>query len=32
MGLRAEESKIYEPIKRTAGDYTPSNLRGTGTR
>jgi hypothetical protein len=32
MGLRSEESKIYEPIKRTAGDYTPSNLRGTGTR
>ncbi|MEO7742216.1 MAG: DUF1329 domain-containing protein [Usitatibacter sp.] len=32
MGLRNEESKIYEPIKRTPGDYTPSNLRGTGTR
>jgi len=32
MGLRSEETKIYEPIKRTAGDYTPSNLRGTGTR
>ena len=32
MGLRSEEKLIYEPIKRTAGDYTPSNLRGTGTR
>jgi Protein of unknown function (DUF1329) len=32
MGLRNEERLIYEPIKRTAGDYTPSNLRGVGTR
>ncbi|MDQ3027534.1 MAG: DUF1329 domain-containing protein [Pseudomonadota bacterium] len=32
MGLRSEEKVIYEPIKRTPGDYTPSNLRGTGTR
>jgi hypothetical protein len=32
MGLRNEEKLIYDPIKRTAGDYTPSNLRGTGTR
>jgi Protein of unknown function (DUF1329) len=32
MGLRNEEKVIYEPIKRTAGDYTPSNLRGVGTR
>jgi hypothetical protein len=32
MGLRSEETRIYEPIKRTAGDYTPSNLRGVGTR
>ncbi len=32
MGLRSEEKMIYEPIKRSAGDYTPSNLRGTGTR
>ena len=32
MGLRNEETVIYEPIKRTAGDYTPANLRGTGTR
>lgn len=32
MGLRSEEAKIYEPIKRTAADYTPQNLRGLGTR
>jgi uncharacterized protein DUF1329 len=32
MGLRNEEKLIYEPIKRTPGDYTPSNLRGVGTR
>jgi hypothetical protein len=32
MGLRSEEAKIYEPIKRTAADYTPQNLRGVGTR
>ena len=32
MGLRSEESKIYEPIKRTPADYTPQNLRGLGTR
>jgi hypothetical protein len=32
MGLRSEEKLIYEPLKRTAGDYTPSNLRGVGTR
>jgi hypothetical protein len=32
MGLRSEEKTIYEPIKRSAGDYTPSNLRGVGTR
>jgi hypothetical protein len=32
MGLRSEETRIYEPIKRTPGDYTPSNLRGVGTR
>jgi hypothetical protein len=32
MGLRNEETKLYEPIKRTAGDYTPSSLRGAGTR
>jgi hypothetical protein len=32
MGLRSEERKIYEPIKRSPGDYTPSSLRSTGTR
>ncbi len=32
MGLRSEEKLIYEPLKRTAGDYTPANLRGAGTR
>jgi len=32
MGLQSGESKLYEPIKRTAADYTPSNLRGAGTR
>jgi hypothetical protein len=32
MGLRNEEKKIYEPIKRTAGDYTPNSLRGEGVR
>jgi hypothetical protein len=32
MGLRSEESVIFNPIKRSAGDYTPSNLRGVGTR
>ena len=32
MGLRSEEKVIYEPIKRTAGDYTPQNLRNLGTR
>ena len=32
MGLRSEEKVIYEPIKRTSGDYTPQNLRNLGTR
>ncbi|MBL8513877.1 MAG: DUF1329 domain-containing protein [Betaproteobacteria bacterium] len=32
MGLRSEEAKIYEPIKRQPADYTPQNLRGLGTR
>ncbi len=32
MGLRSEETKIYEPIKRTAADYTPQSLRSRGTR
>ncbi len=32
MGLRNEEPKVYEYIKRSAGDFTPSGLRGLGTR
>jgi len=32
MGLRNEEPKIYESIKRTASDFTPAGLRGIGTR
>ncbi len=32
MGLRSEEAKIFQPIKRTAADYTPQALRGAGTR
>ncbi len=32
MGLRSEETVIYQPIKRTASDYTPQALRGVGTR
>jgi hypothetical protein len=32
MGLQTEETKIYETIKRSAADYTPSNLRGVGNR
>jgi len=32
MGLANEVKRVYEPIKRSPGDYTPNNLRGTGTR
>jgi Protein of unknown function (DUF1329) len=32
MGLRNEEPKVYEHVKRTASDFTPSGLRGVGTR
>ena len=32
MGLRSEESLIYESIKRSPGDYNPNSLRGVGTR
>lgn len=32
MGLRNEESKVYQPIRRTAADFTPANLRNLGTR
>ena len=32
MGLTNEVKRVYEPIKRSPGDYTPNNLRGAGTR
>ena len=32
MGLRNEEPKIYEPLKRSEADFTPAGLRGLGTR
>jgi hypothetical protein len=32
MGLRNEEKRVYEPLKRSPGDYSPNNLRGIGTR
>jgi hypothetical protein len=32
MGLRNEETKIYEPIKRSGADYNPNSLRGIGNR
>jgi len=32
MGLRNEEKRVYEPLKRSPGDYSPQNLRGIGTR
>jgi hypothetical protein len=32
MGLRNEESKVYQPIRRSAADFTPANLRNLGTR
>jgi len=32
MGLRNEEQKVYEPVKRDKADFTPSGLRGVGTR
>jgi len=32
MGLRNEETKIYEAIKRTGADYSPNSLRALGTR
>ncbi len=32
MGLRNEESGVYRPIRRTAADFTPANLRNLGTR
>ena len=32
MGLRNEQPKVYEKIKRDTADYTPAGLRGIGTR
>jgi hypothetical protein len=32
MGLRNEEAKVYEGIKRTDADFSPSGLRGVGNR
>jgi len=32
MGLRNEEATLYESIKRREADFTPSGLRGIGTR
>ncbi len=32
MGLRNEEPKVYEKVKRSEGDFTPAGLRGIGTR
>lgn len=32
MGLRNEETKVYEKVKRGAADFTPAGLRGVGTR
>ena len=32
MGLRNEEEKVFEPIKRSAADFTPARLRQMGTR
>ncbi len=32
MGLRNEETRIFEALQRTAADYSPNSLRGLGTR
>ena len=32
MGLRNEEPKVYSPIQRSAGDFSPAGLRNLGTR
>ncbi|WP_301100900.1 DUF1329 domain-containing protein [Propionivibrio sp.] len=32
MGLRNEEPRVYEPLKRSAADFTPFRLRELGTR
>ena len=32
MGLRNDQPKVYERIKRDRADFTPAGLRGIGTR
>jgi len=32
MGIRNEEPKVFENIKRERADFTPAGLRGVGTR
>ena len=32
MGITNEEAKVYQRIKRNASDFSPSGLRGIGTR
>jgi hypothetical protein len=32
MGLRNDQPKVYERIKRDRADFTPAGLRGVGTR
>lgn len=32
MGLRNDEAKVFERIKRDPADFTPAGLRGIGTR
>ncbi len=32
MGLRNDQPKVYEKIKRDRADFTPAGLRGIGTR
>ena len=32
MGLRNEETRIFEALQRSAADYSPNSLRGLGTR
>lgn len=32
MGITNEESKVYQRVKRSSADFSPSGLRGAGTR
>ena len=32
MGIRNQQTKVYEKIKRDKADFTPAGLRGLGTR